>query len=133
MVPIDHATLHARDFGGKPEDYLPVDRFLDSTKLHCADYRHRAILHSSFGIDLAEQVFGDSIINSDGARIPVREIARRHIMQDCSCVPTVKEWLDALCTGQAQKFNRPDKRELAWLNKHVYKKDVPDGMEAVAT
>jgi len=38
-----------------------------------------------------------------------------------------KKWL------REQKFNRPDKRELAWLNKHVYKKDVPDGMEAVAT
>lgn len=120
MVPIDHARLHARDFGGQPADYLPLDEFLDQTKAHCSDFRHRAILHSTLGISLAEQVFGPTIENSNGNGIPVRELVRRHIQQDCSCVPTPKEWLDALTDGTVSKFNRPDRRELAWLQENYY-------------
>lgn len=117
MVPYDHARLHARDFGGVPEDYLPVDEFLDATKLHCADHRHRAILHSSFGMDVCERVFGPAIVNSDGQPIAVREIARRHIMEDCGVVPTVKEWLDALTAGmpELRKFNISSRAAKKWL------------------
>ncbi|GIW89663.1 MAG: hypothetical protein KatS3mg109_0095 [Pirellulaceae bacterium] len=109
MVPYDHACLHAEMFGGKPEDYLPVDEFLDQTKGHCPDFRHRSILHNAFGMLLAEQVLGPVVINSDGEPIAVREIARQHIMQDCGCVPTLKEVLDALTGGQAGKYNRPSR------------------------
>jgi hypothetical protein len=120
MVPYDHSRLHARDFGGIPEDYLQLDNFLDATKLHCADSRHRAILHSTFGMYVAEQVFGPVIVNSEGCEIPTRELARRHVMQDCNCVPTVKEWLDAISAGTATQFDRPQRAELQWLKENVY-------------
>lgn len=120
MVPIDHARLSARDFGGEPTDYLELHEFLDSTKMHCEDFRHRAILHSTFGLGLCEQLFGPTIRNSDGNDIPTRELARRHIREDCSCVPTVKEWLDAFSMGKPQMFNKPDRKELQWLKENYY-------------
>lgn len=120
MTPIDHARLSARDFGGEPEAYLELHEFLDQTKMHCADFRHRAILHNTLGMGLAEQVFGPTISNSLGQGIPTRELVRRHIMEDCGCVPTVTEWLDALCCGAVSKFNRPSKKDLKWLKENYY-------------
>lgn len=115
MVPYDHARLSVRDFGGEPEDYLPIHELLDSTKFQLTDYRHRAILHNPFGIQLCERMFGPVIEISGGKTVPVREIARRHIMQDCGCVPTTKEWLDALVKNESIKFNNPNKKDLEWL------------------
>jgi hypothetical protein len=123
MVPIDHARLHARDWGGEPEDYLPLDEFLDQTKMHCEDFRHRAILHSTLGVGLAEQVLGITICNRDGKHIPIRELARRHIRQDCGVVPTVKEWLDALSNGTSHRFNRPSRTDLKWLKENYYSEE----------
>jgi hypothetical protein len=56
--PHHHAISSARRFGGVPDDYLAVHNFLDSTKASWADHRHRAVLHHSYGIFLAEQMFG---------------------------------------------------------------------------
>ena len=123
MVPIDHARLSARDFGGEPADYLELHEWIDSTKLHCEDFRHRAILHSTFGIGLAEQLFGPTIRNSVGNDIPTRELARRHIKEDCGQVPTVKEWLDALTNQQVSRFNKPDRREIKWLKENYYREE----------
>ncbi len=98
MSPIHHAIVHARKWGGEPEDYLMVDRFLDSTKLHFGDIRHRAILHNSFGVGLCESIFGEAIRNSNGRDIPVRWIAEAHILQDCGFIPSIKDWLNNIQT-----------------------------------
>ena len=41
--------------------FLAVHQFFDQTKAAHADFRHRAILHNTFGIFLCEQVFGPTI------------------------------------------------------------------------
>lgn len=53
-----HAVSSARRFGGEIEDTLPLHNWFDSSKSAWADQRHRAVLHTSFGIFLAEQYFG---------------------------------------------------------------------------
>jgi len=53
-----HAVSSARRFGGEVDDTLPIHSWLDSSKQTWADHRHRAVLHSSFGVFLAEQYFG---------------------------------------------------------------------------
>lgn len=91
--PYKHAENSVTKWGGSIEDYLPVHKFLDSTKLHFDTWQHRAILHNTFGVGLCEQIFGDVIKNSDGKNIEVRYIAMKHIQEDCGFVPTIKEWL----------------------------------------
>jgi hypothetical protein len=59
-----------------------------------ADIRHRAILHSSFGILIAERVFGATILNSEEKKICVRELVIDHIMQDLGFIPTVEQYLN---------------------------------------
>lgn len=55
--------------------------------------RHRAILHSAFGIYVTERVFGTNIENSDGRLVSVRDIAERHVIEDMGRIPTVEQYL----------------------------------------
>lgn len=117
MTPYEHCILSVKNFKGIPEDYLDIHEFLDSTKLHYPNWKHRCILHNSFGMGLAEKFFGAVIKNSHGITISVREIVRRHIIEDLGFVPTIKDWLSELEASKetASKFNSPSKRDLEYL------------------
>jgi hypothetical protein len=66
-------------------------------KAHLPDVRHRAVLHSSFGIFLAQQVFGEVIVRkSDGAEVPTRLLGEQHVLEDLGFIPTVQDWLKGL-------------------------------------
>jgi hypothetical protein len=93
MKPIVHARLSVKKYGGKPDDYLPIHDFLDSSKAAFPDIRHRAILHNSLGCFIVEKVFGTVIVNSDQHEVSSRDIAEDHIIQDCGFIPTLERWL----------------------------------------
>jgi hypothetical protein len=93
MKPFLHGKVSTRKWGGKPEDYQEIHDFLDSSKAAFPDMRHRAILHSSFGIYICEKVFGINIENSDGKLISVRDIAEQHVIDDMGRIPTVQDYL----------------------------------------
>jgi hypothetical protein len=95
--PFHHARSSAKRFGGTPEDYIEMHEFFDSSKSAYADVRHRAVLHSSFGIFIAEKVFGSTFKRpSDGREIPTRPIFEQHVVEDLGRIPTVEEWLGDL-------------------------------------
>ena len=96
MKPHVHAQNSVKRYGGKVEDYLAIHDWFDSTKMAWADTRHRAVLHSTFGIYLCEQVFGHTITNSDGKLVHVRNVGEDHVVEDCGFVPTIENWLDNL-------------------------------------
>jgi hypothetical protein len=54
------------------------------------------VLHSAFGIGLAEDIFGQTITNANGSVVPVRYIAEQHVVEDCGFIPTVQDWLGKL-------------------------------------
>lgn len=91
-----HAVIAAKKHGGIPEDYYEIYDFIDSSKQSLGDVRHRAILHSTFGIFLCERVFGHTITNSAGKQIPTRILAEEHIIDDLGFIPTVEHWLGEL-------------------------------------
>lgn len=120
MTPKEHALLHVRDYGGRPEDYVEIDEFLGSSKPYGGNHPdHRAILHNTFGVDLCVRLFGETITNSNGVAVNVRDVAIDHIQQDCDGrVPSVKLWLDLLRSGESLSLNKPlisDKRYLRRL------------------
>jgi len=94
--PLIHAKSSVKKYGGSINDYIHIHKFFDSTKGHMPNFKHRAILHNSFGMLLAEQVFGDYVTNSEGKMVEVRQIAYDHIYEDCGKVPTVEDWLQNL-------------------------------------
>ena len=92
-----HAVSSAKQFGGVPNDYLGVHQWFDRTKASWCDQRHRAVLHSAFGIGLALEFFGQVIRRaSDGRPVSVRWIGEQHVVEDCGFVPTLEDWLGEL-------------------------------------
>ncbi|WP_171182072.1 hypothetical protein [Ruegeria sp. HKCCD8929] len=91
-----HAESSARKFGGVPEDYCAVHTWFDQTKAWLPTPAHRAIRHHAQGVFLAEQVFGVTITNSAGRKVPTRFIGEQHVREDCRCIPTAADWLKAL-------------------------------------
>ncbi len=96
MKPFLHGKVSVKKWGGQPEDYQKIHDFLDQTKAHFPDMRHRAILHNSFGIYLCEQMFGINIKNSDGREVSVRDIAEQHVIDDMGRIPTLQDYLQEM-------------------------------------
>ena len=88
-----HACSSAAKFGGQPQDYTCVHKYLDRYKASMGDFRHRAMTHHSEGIWQAISHFGDTITISTGASIPVKAICERHIIEDLGKIPTLADWL----------------------------------------
>jgi hypothetical protein len=91
--PYHHAVSSARKYGGEPHEYLALHQFLDASKSHLADFRHRALRHHSEGIYLLEKIFGATITLSMGRVLPVRFIGEQHVLEDLGRIPTVADWL----------------------------------------
>lgn len=96
MKPYLHARISVKKHGGKPEDYLAFHEFFDSSKVAVADVRHRAMLHSAWGIYLAERVFGSALINSDGKEVSIRDLGEEHVLEDLGFIPTMQDWLSKM-------------------------------------
>ncbi|MCA8939459.1 MAG: hypothetical protein KDB07_06615 [Planctomycetes bacterium] len=105
--PYHHAISSAKQFGGKPEDYLPIHNWFDATKAHVCDFRHRALRHHSQGIYDCEQVFGTTITNSNGKEVPTRLVGEQHVREDLGFIPSVGDWLRHL--QAAEWMNKPIK------------------------
>lgn len=67
---------------------------MDSSKLFLADWRHRALLHNTFGIHVFEQLLGPAFKReSDGAYVCTRTVLSQHIMEDLGAIPSPGEFL----------------------------------------
>lgn len=88
-----HAVSAAHKYGGTPEDYLPIEEFIDSSKQVIGDARHRALYHHTLGVFLCEKIFGKTI-TVGRTQIPVRLIAERHIIEDLGRLPSPKDYID---------------------------------------
>jgi hypothetical protein len=106
-----HAESSARRFGGTAEDYLPIHHWFDESKSFVTDFRHRALRHHAEGIFLAERIFGITITNSDGRRVPVRYLGEQHVKEDLGRIPTAQDWLSQIKPARwmyGQRLGRDD-------------------------
>lgn len=95
MKPYEHAKVSVRRWGGVPEDYLPIHDFIDESKAHFPDMRHRALLHNSWGIYLCERIFGHNL-TIQGRPVAVRDVAEQHIIDDMGRIPTIQDYLSGM-------------------------------------
>lgn len=95
----------AHKWGGTPEDYLPIEEFIDSSKQVFGDARHRALYHHTLGVFLCERVFGKVLVIEKPIKgthhvkmesVPVRLIAERHIIEDLGWLPSPKDYIDGM-------------------------------------
>lgn len=111
--PVFHAAETVAEWGGQASDYLALHQFLERSRGHLTDARHRTLLHNAFGIVVAEGQFGLTITNSDGRLVPVREVLEAHITRDLGVVPTLEEAFDSMSLEPWMSRNaRPLSREL---------------------
>jgi hypothetical protein len=94
--PYLHSQSSVKKWGGQNSDYIEIHDWFDQTKAHFGSNVHRAILHSSFGIFLCEQVYGHTITNSDDREVSVRDIGEQHVLEDLGFIPTVSDYLENL-------------------------------------
>lgn len=95
-TPYHHAVSSAKKNGGVPEDYLPIHNWFDASKAFLCDFRHRALRHHAEGIFLCEALFGATITNSEGKKVPTRIIGEQHVKEDLGRIPTASDWLRAI-------------------------------------
>ena len=92
-----HALMAARRYGGVADDYLEIETWMDFTKSHTPDCRHRLLIHNSWGIFLAERILGATMTRaSDGKVLPLRPLLEDHITQDFGKIPTLAACFDQL-------------------------------------
>lgn len=99
MKPHIHAESSARKFGGKPDDYIAIHDFIDCSKGVIADHRHRALTHNTwFIMTVLPRVFGDTIKNSKGKKVSVRDIGEQHVLEDFrgKFIPSAQDFLQAM-------------------------------------
>ena len=96
MHPYYHALSSVKKYGGDAADYLPIHEWFDATKALLPDFRHRALRHHSEGIFLCEQIFGTTLTNSNGRKVPVRFIGEQHVKEDLLRIPTAVDFLKAI-------------------------------------
>lgn len=104
MNPYYHAVSSAKKFGGTAEDYQAIHDWFDESKMMYANFRHRALRHHAEGCYMAERVFGHTITNSAGRKVPTRFIAEQHILEDLGFIPSVQDWMSNIT---AQDWMRP--------------------------
>jgi hypothetical protein len=110
MKPHLHAKNSVKKHGGTIEDYLPIHDFIDSSKIAVPDMRHRAMLHSAWGVYLVERVFGTLITNSDGKKVSTRDIAEEHVIDDLGFIPTMQDYLQHMTLQPWMGGQRRNKR-----------------------
>lgn len=108
--PYIHAVSSARKFGGKPEDYIEIHSFLDSSKGAIPSNLHRALTHHSWFLStVLERIkfnnshesvpgFFPTIINSDKKHISVRDVGEQHLLEDFrgKFIPTAQDYLQEM-------------------------------------
>ncbi len=116
-----HAVSSVKKWGGEVDNYLPLHKWMDETKDHFADPRHRAIRHHSQGIGWLIDTFGQAITLSTCAKcgepesehlvrlsfqdqpeghhefvakqVPTRWVGEQHCLEDFGRIPTMADWL----------------------------------------
>ena len=99
MNPHIHAQSSAKRYGGEMEDYLDLHTFMDSSKGHFPDNRHRALTHNTFFIrTVLPRVFGDTLVNSEGKTVSITQLGEDHVLEDHhhKYLPTAQDYLELL-------------------------------------
>lgn len=126
MKPFQHCKNSARKYGGVPEDYVPIHNFFDETKAHVPDVRHRTILHNSYGIWLAERLFGTTITNSDGKKVSVRDLGEDHVIEDLGFIPTLHEVLKDLPINDIVGARHRKRTKYDFQGNEIVTKEIED-------
>ena len=107
-----HAVSASKKWGGKPEDFIEIEEFIDSSKKIIGDVRHRSVYHHTEGVWLCQRIFGRVLKLESGRLVPVREIAERHIIEDLGWIPSPADYMKTM--EREQWMGGARRREMTW-------------------
>ena len=93
-----HCVSSAKAFGGEPEDYAPLHKWMDRGRTGTSKILHRMLCHHTQGIADGVALFGDTFTNSKGRKVPTSLILEQHITEDLGFVPTLDHYIECLRT-----------------------------------
>ena len=94
-----HCDFDIKRWGGKREDYEAIHEFMDSSKEAFSSNAHRAATHNIWFVHkVLPRIFGNTIINSDGREVSVKDIGEQHCLSDFGWkfIPTLQDWAENL-------------------------------------
>jgi hypothetical protein len=91
-----HSVSSVNAFGGQAEDYHRIHQWMDRGRSGTDRLLHRMLAHHTQGIQDAIALFGDTITNSNGRKVPTSLICRQHIVEDLGFVPILEHYLELL-------------------------------------
>ena len=98
-APHIHAQSSVKRWKGVESDYLAIHQKMDCSKAHFPTAQHRVLTHTMFWVyEVMIPLFGDTIINSDGKQVSVKDICELHILEDfhMKFIPTVSDFLQEM-------------------------------------
>lgn len=99
-----HAENSVKRYGGHANDYIAIHHWFDATKSWHPDWRHRCMRHHAEGIFECVSLFGDTIINTNGDRVSVYQIAQDHVIEDLGFIPSLSDWFEHFNDEGWQEF-----------------------------
>jgi hypothetical protein len=99
MIPLIHAQLSAKRFGGVPEDYLDIHELMDSSKNCFPTNAHRILTHNSwFVTTILVKCFGHQRTNSDDRVYNVKDVGEYHCLEDFKMrfIPSPQDYIQHL-------------------------------------
>lgn len=93
--PYHHAVSTVRQYGGRAEDYLVIHSWFDRSKAYTVSPLHRVLRHHREGVQDAEAIFGETVVNADNVPVPVSAIGEQHCREDfAGPFPSFRDWLE---------------------------------------
>lgn len=89
------ARASARRFGGSPDAYLPLHKWLLATAGWADGTGHLLFRHHAFGLFEAERRFGPALVAGSKA-VPTRVVAERHVRDVLGRIPPASDLLRRL-------------------------------------
>lgn len=92
-----HAARDVRQWGGQESDYFAIHELMDSSKEAFASSAHRTATHNIWFVHkILPRIFGDTITNSSGRKVSVKDIGEQHCLLDFKglFIPTLQDWLE---------------------------------------
>ncbi len=89
-----------------------------------AEASHRCVFHSAFGVFLIEDIFGRTLMNSEGIEVSVRDVAEQHVVEDLGFIPSLTDWLHEMTIhpwmiGPHRKMDHPAGRVTRCTGEHI--------------
>lgn len=107
MDTVFHSSSSVRKFGGAARDYEHIHSFFDKSKTFHPDWRHRSLLHHTFGLVLFESIYGETFYReSDNKLLQYRPICEQHILEDLGALPTPYWYLRELNTATTVSLDK---------------------------